>query len=75
MGDLPFAAASYGIEVITPAAIDRPDASSPLSRSSDGADGLCEYLEDRDPFALLEPQDISSIDEASVCPESEDFSL
>lgn len=60
---------------MTPAVMDKPDASSPLSRSSDVADGLCECLEDREPFALLEPLGTSSTDEASSCLESEDFSL
>lgn len=50
---------------MTPAVIDSPNVSSLLFRSSDGADGLCEYLEDRDPLALLEPLGTSSIDPPS----------
>lgn len=60
---------------MTPAVIDKPEASSPLFRSTEGADGLCEYLEDRDPFALLEPLGISSPDPPSSCLESDDLSL
>ncbi len=60
---------------MTPAVMDRPDVSSQLFKSSEGADGLCEYLEDRDPFALLEPLGTSSMDAPSSCLESEDFSL
>lgn len=60
---------------MTPAVIDKPNASSPLFKSTEAADGLCEYLEDRDPFALLEPLGTSRIEPPSSCLESEDFSL
>lgn len=76
MGVLPSAAASYGMEVITPAVMDKPDVSSPLLLGpTEGTDGLCEYLDERDPFALLEPLGISSTDPPSSCRESDDFSL
>lgn len=60
---------------MTPAVMDKPDVSSPLFRSTEGADGLCEYLEDRDPLALVEPLGTSSIGPPSSCRESDDFSL
>lgn len=62
--------------MITPAVMDKPEVSSPsFPRSMDGADGLCEYLDERDPFALLEPLGTSSPDPPSSCRESDDFSL
>lgn len=60
---------------MTPTVIDKPDASSPLLKSTEGVDGLCVYLEDRDPFALLEPLGTSRIGPPSSCLESVDFSL
>ena len=75
MGVLPSEAASYGIDVMTPAVMDKPDVSSPLPRSTEGADGLCEYLDDRDAFALVEPLGISSTEAQSSCRDSVDFSL
>lgn len=61
--------------MITPAVMDKPEVSSGLFRSTEVADGLCEYLEDRDPLALLEPLGTSSTDAPSSCRESGDFSL
>ena len=60
---------------MTPAVIESPNVSSLLFRSTDGVDGLCEYLEDREPFALLEPLGTSNIEAPSSCRESELFSL
>lgn len=44
---------SYGIDVITPAVIDKPELSPSGPESSDGICDLCEYLEDLDPLVLL----------------------
>lgn len=67
MGVLPSAAASYGMDVITPAVIERPDKSSfPTSKS------LCplwEYREDREPLVLLEALGTCSTEPPSSWPE------
>jgi hypothetical protein len=55
MGDLLSMVVSYGIEVITPAVIDKPLESGPieLGLSIDATDALCECLEDWEPGWLV----------------------
>ena len=46
---------SYGIEVMTPAVIESPEASTAFPISMDTVEALCECREDLDPLVLLAP--------------------
>jgi len=59
---------------MTPAVIESPIFSVSAVKSSDGCCDLCEYLEEREPLALLEALGTSRIDPPSSCP-SCDLSL
>ena len=64
----------YGIDVITPAVIARPEASPSLSRECTEARFEC--LEDRDPEALPPVDKLSSVPSSRLSDDfSDDFSL
>lgn len=58
--------------MITPEVIARPAASSAFARSNDDRDGLCEYLDERDPVVLLEALGTSRTEVPSSCPRYSD---
>lgn len=61
--------------MITPVVIARPPVSSALARSSDDRDGLCEYLDEREPVVLLEALGTSRTEFASSWPRDSERSL